>query len=80
MPKITLIGAGSTVFTKRLLVDILSFPELANSTISLHDIDPERLQTSEVVAQKVAQFMDIRPSRPRLTAGPRWTAQSTPSV
>ena len=55
MPKITLLGAGSTVFAKRLLVDILSFPELAGSTISLHDIDPERLRTSEVVAHKVAE-------------------------
>ena len=62
MPKITFIGAGSTVFTKRLLVDILSFPELANSTISLHDIDPERLQTSEIVAQKVAQFLGVHPT------------------
>ena len=32
MPKITFIGAGSTVFAKNLLGDILSFPELANST------------------------------------------------
>ena len=39
MPKITLIGAGSTVFARNLLGDILSFPELAESTISLHDID-----------------------------------------
>ena len=29
MPKITFIGAGSTVFAKNLLGDILSFPELA---------------------------------------------------
>ena len=43
MPKITLIGAGSTVFAKRLLVDILNYPELADATISLHDIDQERL-------------------------------------
>ena len=54
MPKITFIGAGSTVFAKNLMVDILSFPELANSTLSLHDIDEERLRTSEIVAHKVA--------------------------
>jgi len=28
MPKIAFIGAGSTVFAKNLLGDILSFPEL----------------------------------------------------
>ncbi len=62
MPKITFIGAGSTVFAKRLLVDILSFPELANSTISLHDIDEKRLRTSEVVARKLAQALDAHPT------------------
>ena len=61
MPKITFIGAGSTVFAKRLLVDILSFPELANSTISLHDIDEERLRTSEIVTHKLAQALDAHP-------------------
>jgi alpha-galactosidase len=62
MPKIAFIGAGSTVFTKRLLVDILSFPELANSTISLHDIDPQRLRTSEIVAHKTAQALGADPT------------------
>ena len=32
MAKITFIGAGSTVFAKNLLGDILSLPELAEST------------------------------------------------
>ncbi len=62
MSKITLIGAGSTVFTKRLLVDVLSFPELAEATISLHDIDEERLRLSEIVARKVASAVDAHPT------------------
>ncbi|MDW8292636.1 MAG: alpha-glucosidase/alpha-galactosidase [Anaerolineae bacterium] len=61
MTKITFIGAGSTVFAKTLLGDILSFPELTESHISLHDIDPERLRTSEVVAHKVAEKLGARP-------------------
>ena len=61
MTKITFIGAGSTVFAKNLLGDILSFPELANSTISLMDIDPIRLQTTEVVAHKMADFFGAKP-------------------
>jgi alpha-galactosidase len=61
MPTITFLGAGSTVFAKNLLGDILSFPELANSTIRLMDIDPERLRTSEVVAHKVAEFFGAKP-------------------
>jgi alpha-galactosidase len=60
--KITFIGAGSTVFAKRLLADICSFPELSNCTISLHDIDPERLHTSEIVAHKVAQALGAHPT------------------
>lgn len=61
MPKITLLGAGSTVFAKNLLGDILSFPELAESHIALMDIDAERLRTSEVVAHKVARSVGARP-------------------
>lgn len=61
MPKITFIGAGSTVFAKNLLGDILSFPELAGSEISLFDIDENRLRTSEVVANRVAQVVNASP-------------------
>ena len=62
MTKITFIGAGSTVFAKNLLGDILSFPELAESTISLHDIDPERLRTTEIVAHKIAERLGANPT------------------
>ncbi|MFN8386376.1 MAG: hypothetical protein U0X92_08155 [Anaerolineales bacterium] len=75
MPKITFIGAGSTVFAKNLLADILAFPELANSTISLMDIDPVRLQTTEVVAHKIAEFFGAKPedrSHARPPRRPRW--------
>lgn len=61
MTIITFIGAGSTIFAKRLLVDILSFPELSDSTIRLFDIDSERLHTSEVVSRSVAKAMDVHP-------------------
>ena len=62
MPKITFLGAGSTVFAKNLLGDILSFPELSDSHISLFDIDPERLRTSEIVARKVGQAFGAHPT------------------
>jgi len=62
MPKITFIGAGSTVFAKNLLGDILSYPDLANSTISLFDIDETRLKTSEVVANRVAETLGSKPT------------------
>ena len=43
MTKITFIGAGSLGFTGELVRDILTFPLLEASTISLMDIDAERL-------------------------------------
>jgi alpha-galactosidase len=55
--KITFIGAGSTVFARNLLGDILSRPELADSEICLFDIDAERLATSELVAHKVVEML-----------------------
>ena len=61
-PKIAFVGAGSTVFAKNLLGDILSQPELASSTISLHDINEERLATSEVVAGKTAAALGVTPT------------------
>lgn len=54
MVKICFLGAGSTIFAKRLLSDILSFPELSEVSISLFDIDEERLATSETVARKLS--------------------------
>ena len=62
MAKITFIGAGSTVFAKNLLGDILSYPELQDSTISLFDIDPVRLRTSEIVASNIAKFFGASPT------------------
>lgn len=62
MAKITFIGAGSTVFAKNLMGDILGFPELSDSTLVLHDIDAERLRTSAIVAGKVAAALNAHPT------------------
>lgn len=53
MPKIVLIGAGSVVFAKSLVVDILTFPALQSSTISLVDINPDRLGLIAAYAQRL---------------------------
>jgi alpha-galactosidase len=49
--KITFVGAGSVEFTKHLLTDIFKFSDLRGVTISLHDIDPERLETAGMMAR-----------------------------
>jgi alpha-galactosidase len=55
MPKITFIGAGSTVFARALLQDLFTFPEMHDCTISLMDIDEERLGDTETVARRLAK-------------------------
>jgi alpha-galactosidase len=55
MIKIAMIGAGSVVFVKNLLTDILSLPELQDCTIALHDIDAERLDTAGMMARWTAK-------------------------
>ena len=62
MTKISFLGAGSTVFAKNLMGDILSYPELQDATISLHDIDEARLRTSEIVAHNIAATLGISPT------------------
>ncbi|HET9964921.1 MAG TPA: hypothetical protein VFQ10_05970, partial [Rubrobacter sp.] len=56
--KVAFIGAGSVVFTKNLLTDTLSFPELHGTTIALHDIDPERLETAGMMARWTSDQLD----------------------
>lgn len=53
MAKITLIGAGSVVFAKNLICDILQNPALVGSTICLMDIDAARLKVAKILADKV---------------------------
>jgi alpha-galactosidase len=61
-PKITFIGAGSVEFTGMLLGDILAYPELHGATISLHDIDAERLEVATGVAKAIAADQGAAPS------------------
>ena len=54
MTKITFIGAGSLGFTTELVRDILTFPLLEDATISLMDIDAERLEWATKNVVKLA--------------------------
>jgi len=60
MAKITLIGAGSVIFAKNLISDILQFPELSGSTIALMDIDPSRLETARVMAERIVRKLGVK--------------------
>ena len=59
MVRVAFIGAGSTVFTRNLIGDLTAFPELQGRlSFSLHDIDEERLRTSEIVANRIGEGLD----------------------
>ncbi|MCM8820732.1 MAG: alpha-galactosidase [Candidatus Omnitrophica bacterium] len=53
MAKIAFIGAGSFGFTRALVRDILTFPLLKDTTISLMDIDKERLNFIKEAVEKI---------------------------
>ena len=59
MTKICLVGAGSTVFARNILSDVLSIPELADSEIALFDIDEVRLSTSAIMTQRICQSLSL---------------------
>ena len=53
MPKITFMGAGSTVFAKNVLGDSMMTPALEESTIALYDIDATRLNESKAMLEAI---------------------------
>ncbi len=55
MAKITFIGAGSWGFTRTLVRDLLTFPLLADATITLMDIDAERLEFASQAVRKIVK-------------------------
>ena len=59
-PRIVFIGAGSTVFMKNIVADILQRPAISGATIALMDINAERLAESEIVASKLVRSLDVR--------------------
>lgn len=51
-PKITFIGAGSTIFVKNILGDVFHREALKTAHIALMDIDPTRLEESHIVVRQ----------------------------
>src|SRR5215218_1341832 len=61
MARIAFIGAGSTVFTRNLVADILRREELADTTtLALMDVDAERLRTSEALVRAMVAALGAR--------------------
>jgi len=70
MPKIAIIGAGGYVFPLTEVRDILSFPTLQDSTISLMDIDATRLERTARGAHGLVEMFNL-PARIEVTTDRR---------
>ncbi len=70
MPKIAVIGAGGVVFPLRLIGDILSFPELRDSTLALMDLDARRNERTAAAARELAEHYRF-PTRIEVTTDRR---------
>jgi len=56
LAKIVFIGAGSLGFTRTLIRDLLTFPALRDATLSLVDINAERLEFAKRAAEKIIEL------------------------
>ena len=60
MPKVTFIGAGSAVFARQLITDILAVDGLDSGTFALVDIDPTRLELARRIAERLVELSGKR--------------------
>jgi alpha-galactosidase len=66
MPKVTFIGAGSAVFARQLMTDVLAIDGLDEGVFALVDIDPMRLDLAKRIAERLVELK-----------GKRWTVQAS---
>jgi alpha-galactosidase len=56
MPKVTLVGAGSAVFARQIITDILAVEGLDRGVFALVDIDPVRLDLARRIAERLVEL------------------------
>ena len=56
MPQVTIMGAGSAVFSRQLMTDILQIDGLDKGTFALVDIDPQRLELAHEIAERLIEL------------------------
>jgi alpha-galactosidase len=57
--KVTIVGAGSTVFMRNIVRDMLQKEALRDIEISLYDIDAGRLEESQIVAHRLVEQLQV---------------------
>jgi alpha-galactosidase len=60
MPKVTFVGAGSAVFARQLITDILAVDGLDAGTFALVDIDATRLELARLMAERLVELSGKR--------------------
>lgn len=58
MKKIAFIGAGSFVFTRNIVRDLLTFPAFRDCEFALMDINPDRLERITAACEKIRAAMN----------------------
>jgi alpha-galactosidase len=66
MPQITILGAGSAVFARQLMTDILQIDGLNEGCFALVDIDQQRLELAQQIAERLIAH-----------SGKRWRVRSS---
>ena len=66
MVKVTLIGAGSAVFARQIVTDVLAIDGLEGGTFALVDIDADRLELAHDISEKLVG-----------ATGKDWTVESS---
>ncbi|HEY0831398.1 MAG TPA: alpha-galactosidase [Candidatus Dormibacteraeota bacterium] len=66
MPKVTFVGAGSAVFARQLITDILAVDGLDAGTFALVDVDPTRLELARRIAERLVEL-----------SGKRWSVSAS---
>jgi alpha-galactosidase len=66
MPKVTFVGAGSAVFARQLITDMLAVEGLDEGVFALVDIDPKRLDLARQIAHRLVDL-----------SGKRWRVEAS---
>src|SRR5260370_5843499 len=60
VPKVTFIGAGSAVFARQLITDILAVEGLDAGEFALVDVDVSRLELARGIAERLVELSGKR--------------------
>src|SRR5437016_14083750 len=66
VPKVTFVGAGSAVFARQLITDILAVDGLDAGIFALVDIDATRLELAKKIAERLVEL-----------SGKRWKVEAS---